>query len=181
MKLNIGCGLKRPEGFINVDADPDVKPDVLCDLARDRWPFEDNSMAEGICSHVMEHVGPGFFHFLQEMYRVSAPGCRIKVAVPHPRSDLFLRDPTHVRPILPDMMIMFSKRQLASEAKRGVLLTPFAHKLGVDFYIDKAFYVLNPNMSPALKQSIQSRFQEFEQHYNNVVWEIQFEMEAIKE
>lgn len=36
MKINIGGGLKRFEGFVNVDADPNTKPEYLHNLEKDK-------------------------------------------------------------------------------------------------------------------------------------------------
>ena len=41
LKLNLGCGDKKHEGFVNVDLHGD--PDVRCDLSQFPWPFEDSS------------------------------------------------------------------------------------------------------------------------------------------
>jgi len=41
MKINIGGGLKRFEGFVNVDADPNTKPEYLHNLETEKLPFEE--------------------------------------------------------------------------------------------------------------------------------------------
>ena len=46
MKINIGGGLKRFEGFVNVDADQNVKPEYLCNLETEKLPFEDSTVEE---------------------------------------------------------------------------------------------------------------------------------------
>jgi|GEM_PF-1906114 len=40
LKLNIGCGFNKIDGYVNVDAFPDCSPDVLWDLETTPWPFE---------------------------------------------------------------------------------------------------------------------------------------------
>ena len=42
MKLNLGCGFDKREGFINADHYPACEPDVLMDIEQVPWPFEDN-------------------------------------------------------------------------------------------------------------------------------------------
>jgi SAM-dependent methyltransferase len=54
MKVNIACGRQRLLGFVNVDADPWVQPDVVAvpmDL-----PFEAGSVAEIHAAQVLEHL-----------------------------------------------------------------------------------------------------------------------------
>ena len=46
LKLNLGCGNQRPDGFVNVDASARCKPDILHNLETFPWPFDDNSVAE---------------------------------------------------------------------------------------------------------------------------------------
>lgn len=44
MKLNLGCGDKKYDGYVNVDLHG--SPDVTCDLSVFPWPFEDASAEE---------------------------------------------------------------------------------------------------------------------------------------
>ncbi len=46
MKINIGGGLKRFEGFVNLDADPNTKPEYLHNLETEKLPFEDSTVEE---------------------------------------------------------------------------------------------------------------------------------------
>lgn len=55
MKLNIGCGNHRaPEPWINVDIQPDLEPDVVASITA--LPFDDDSVTDIYCGHVLEHV-----------------------------------------------------------------------------------------------------------------------------
>lgn len=157
---------------------PAFNPDVLCDLGKDRWPFEDSTVDEAIASHVMEHLpGESFFHFLRELYRVCAPGAKIRVVVPHPRHDIFLFDPTHYRPITATMLSMFSKK-VVDEAAGG--LTPFAYLHGVDFDTVSVVYGIDGKLPPDMLAKVQANLAFYEKHVNNVVIEIHMELEAVK-
>ena len=47
MKLNIGGGLKRFDGFLNVDADPLTKPDYLVNLETEKWSLPSSPTSNG--------------------------------------------------------------------------------------------------------------------------------------
>jgi hypothetical protein len=184
MKLNIGSGRKRLEGYVNIDMNPKLNPDLVCNLASEGWPISDGIVTEGVCSHVMEHLPntpEPFFHFLRELYRVCANGAVIHVAVPHPRNDLFFRDPTHVRPILPDMLVPFSKRQHAEEWARGNMLHPWHEEIGVNFDVGNPYYILDERALKLNPPPSPENFAMYEAHYFNIVFEIQFTLTAVKE
>jgi len=91
MKLNLGCGQNKLQGYVNTDREPAVKPDVLMDLEKFPWPFEDDSVDEVVAFHVLEHVGATsemFVRIMQELYRVCRAGAEVRIAVPHPRGGM---------------------------------------------------------------------------------------------
>ncbi len=53
-KINLGCGYDHRRGYLNVDVDPRVKPDLVHDLLKP-LPFSDDSVAEIILQDVLEH------------------------------------------------------------------------------------------------------------------------------
>ena len=79
MNLNLGCNDLPLEGFINIDIDPSVNPDVVADSME--LPYPDNSVDEIYAGHLLEHVtSPD--KALKEWYRVLRPGGRITITVP---------------------------------------------------------------------------------------------------
>ncbi len=57
MKLNLGCGDKILEGYVNVDVVDEragAVPDINCDIS-DLSIFEDNYAEEILAVHVVEH------------------------------------------------------------------------------------------------------------------------------
>lgn len=97
----------------------------MWDLESFPWPFDDNSADEIVMRHSLEHMGASadvFFSIMKELYRISAPGAKILIAVPHPRSDGFAGDPTHVRPINPAILSLFSKKNNREWKDLGSLL-----------------------------------------------------------
>jgi len=81
MKLNLGSGAERFDGFTNVDL-YDETADIRADIVE--LPFEDNSVDEIICYQVIEHVPYNKSQqVLDEMYRVLKPGCKAYVETPN--------------------------------------------------------------------------------------------------
>jgi predicted SAM-dependent methyltransferase len=97
-KLNLGCGDKILEGYVNVDVAESrrgLKPDVLCDLHA-LTPIADNSVDEILSVHVVEH----FWRWevvgvLKEWVRVLKPGGLMILECPNLLSACqeFLKDP----------------------------------------------------------------------------------------
>lgn len=56
MKLNLGCGHTHNEGYINIDANEEVKPDLLLNFASMPLPYEDGSVEEVTIFHTIEHI-----------------------------------------------------------------------------------------------------------------------------
>ena len=56
LKVHLGCGSKKIPGWVNVDCNPLVEPDVLNDIKTLEY-FEDGSVDVIYACHVLEHVG----------------------------------------------------------------------------------------------------------------------------
>ena len=81
-KVNLGAGVSDMKGWTSVDGNPLRWPDVWLDV-RNPWPFQSNSLAGIVTSHLLEH----FFdhelkHVLKEMHRVLIPGGFVRISVP---------------------------------------------------------------------------------------------------
>ncbi|MDJ0568162.1 MAG: hypothetical protein QNJ53_03870 [Pleurocapsa sp. MO_192.B19] len=141
LRLNLGCGIKRLDGYINVDRFGD--PDRLFDLETFPYPWENNSVAEIEMHHVLEHLGQQtatYLKIIQELYRICQPEAKIHITVPHHRSDRFFHDPTHVRPITSVGLSMFSKRNNRQWQAQGKAFTLLALYLDVDFELTQVKY-----------------------------------------
>jgi len=90
-KINIGAGGEKLPGFISIDIDPLVKPDIVRDIEKG-LPFDDNSVDEIKCSHTLEHIHDLLF-VLREFYRVCKNGAKITIIVPL----MDASDMTHIR------------------------------------------------------------------------------------
>ena len=112
MKLNIGSGLTRIDGFTNIDSVQctDSKgnkyTDIICDIEKEPLPFEDNSVDEIACYEVLEHLNNLIFA-MNEMWRVLEPGGILKGKVPGTWSGS-VADPTHKRIFVPESFDYFT-------------------------------------------------------------------------
>jgi ubiquinone/menaquinone biosynthesis C-methylase UbiE len=99
-KLHLGCGKTIKEGWINIDVIPLPGVDVVVDLDKCDTvplPFEESSIDEFLCSHLLEHLSHPL-DFMQELYRVAKPEAKAVFKVPYGSNDIAFEDPTHVRP-----------------------------------------------------------------------------------
>lgn len=185
MKLNLGCGHNKQPGYVNVDAAPECAPDQVWDLETFPWPWPDNSVEEALFVHSLEHMGADskvFLKLMQELYRVCTPGARVRIMVPHPRHDNFIGDPTHVRPITPQMLTLFDREENDRWQAGGFSNTPFAHYLGVDFKLTMRRLILDQPYRGQLERGEidEEKAMELVRSLYNVVTEIHIELTARK-
>lgn len=94
LKLNLGCGNTRRDGYYGVDRFPCAGADLLCDLERP-LPFAESSVDAFFLDNVIEHI-QDIPSLVAELVRVGKPGARITVVTPHFTSLSSWRDPTHI-------------------------------------------------------------------------------------
>ncbi len=181
MKINIGGGLTRPEGFVTIDIDVNANPDYVVDLEKDILPFEDNSVSEVRAFHVFEHIGSGYFHMLQELYRVCKHGAIIDIRVPHPRHEYFLNDPTHVRPITVEGLKMFSKKYNKHLSDTQGSITGLAYRFGVDFELVGFQLVPDSYYADIIKNSSEKELMRLSREVNNFFMEIYITLVVVKD
>ena len=185
LKLNLGCGGRKMAGFVNVDCVAACQPDLVVNLEQVPWPWENDSVDEIVLHHVLEHLGQRpetFLAIVKEMYRVCRDGARIEIVVPHPRSDNFLGDPTHVRPVTAATLVLFDQRRNRQWAAIGAANTPLGQICEVDFELVSATDEIEPEwFQKRQKGQISEEELAFAiRHYNNVVAEIRMVWRARK-
>jgi len=82
LRLNLGCGTKQFEGFVNVDKVQLPGVDAIADLEEKRWPWDDNSIEEIRAYHIIEHIREPY-DFVQECRRILKPGGILDLRFPH--------------------------------------------------------------------------------------------------
>jgi len=181
MKINIGAGNDKLEGFVSLDYDKKSNPDYCLNIEKDTFPFEDNTVEVVVAHHILEHLGDGYFHCLQELYRVCKHGAIIDVRVPHPRHDAFLADPTHRRPITPVGLQLFSKKfnQYCKEIDASSSL--LGEYFEVDFEIVDWSYIPEDKYREKLEGMSKDYVEEYINERNNIVKEIHVKLVVNKE
>lgn len=95
-KLNLGCANNHEPGWLNLDLNPAVHPDVVHDLESLPLPFLDASFDTVLGSHVFEHIR-NFVPLVEDIYRILAPGGYLIGITPYGSSDNAWDNPHHVR------------------------------------------------------------------------------------
>lgn len=82
IKLNLGSGNAKKDGFINLDNSNQYHPDLICDL-NNRIPFNDEAVSEIHASHVLEHLDPNKIdQIISDWWRVCHGCASITIIVP---------------------------------------------------------------------------------------------------
>ena len=123
LKLDLGCGKSKKEGFLGIDRRKFEGVDGVTDLTKKSWIFEqselgqvkllpvnvdgstgfvlpDGSVSEVHCSHFLEHLEhnqrqPERVRFMNELWRVLIPGGVATIVTPHWASNRAYGDFTH--------------------------------------------------------------------------------------
>ncbi len=96
MKVDLGCGLAKPKGYIGTDKVSLPGVDTVFDLEKRPWPFPSESVSELRASHVLEHIHD-LIAFMEEAHRVLVPHGLFEIIVPAWTSPGAFEDPTHAR------------------------------------------------------------------------------------
>lgn len=185
VKLNLGCGYRKLDGYINVDKFAAAQPDMLVDLEVLPWPFADNCATHVEMSHVLEHMGQESAKFLllmQELWRICVSQAVVTIRVPHPRHDNFLGDPTHVRAIIPETLQTFDQLLNRQAIASNNSVSSLGLYLGIDFQIAAVEYILDGRWQSRLdagELTVEQVF-EYSRSQNNVLAELVFNLVAHK-
>jgi SAM-dependent methyltransferase len=81
-KLNLGCGEFKKKGYINLDINKSVKPEVVHDLGKFPYPFKDEYFDLVEADHVLEHTEDPF-KTMKEIHRIMKHNATLIIRVPH--------------------------------------------------------------------------------------------------
>ncbi len=106
-------------------------------LSNEKW-FDPHDVGMGYSARAkqLENMQSGWFAFWSELYRVLAPGAQVYVLAPYAKSDDFLSDPTHTRPIT---------ERVLQHSMQPNLDAPFAYETGgINFAVKQITYGVTP-------------------------------------
>lgn len=94
--LNLGAGTDIKQGWTNVDIVELPGIDIVHDLNKLPWPFEDSSAEQVRAIDILEHLNDPVA-FITEAYRILKPGGRLFIQTPRYDADFLWIDPSHKR------------------------------------------------------------------------------------
>jgi len=93
--LALGSGKQKPrQDVVRLDLSAVVEPDVVWDLRKRPYPFENGSFSQIECFDVIEHLDD-IPAALEECHRLLKAGGVLKITTPHFSSSNSYIDPTH--------------------------------------------------------------------------------------
>ena len=161
MKLDLACGQKCKDGFRGVDISQHPAVAHVVDLFQTPWPFADHAVEEVWCSHFVEHT-PNLIGFMNELYRIMAPGAIATIIAPYYTSMRAWQDPTHLRAITDATFVYFD----ATWRKREGL---DHYPIRTDFEQIEVRHAIHPDWSASTSDEVRYAMK----HQWNVIEDIQ--------
>lgn len=116
LKIDLGCGSKKKEGYIGLDRIKYDGVDIVMNLGVNPLPFENDTVNEVYTSHFMEHLtAVERTYLMNELYRVMKVGSKITMIVPHWASARAYGDPTHQWPPIGEMWFYYLGKKWRDE------------------------------------------------------------------
>lgn len=81
-KLNLGSGRDYKQGWVNLDWNDLDKPDIVHDLNKFPYPFEEDTFDLIEANHILEHLDRPF-EVMRELHRILKSDGTLIVRVPH--------------------------------------------------------------------------------------------------
>lgn len=185
IRLNLGCGFRKKEGFVNADCSETCCPDVKIDLAVETWPWPDSSVAEVHFDLSLEQMGETRSQFLRvfkELYRVCRHEASVHILTLHPRHDDFVMNPLCAHPISPKFLGALSFQENMRQITDGLNHDKLSFDLGVNFVMAKTDLLLSEELEGQINQGTLTKEKILERmhHENNLCHGFRFELRAIK-
>jgi SAM-dependent methyltransferase len=118
VRLNVGCADNKVDGFLNLDMDERVRPDVQWDVETTPLPFADSTFDCILASHVLEHVHR-IIPLVYDFHRILKPGGHLIAVTPYGGSDDAWEAPQHVTYFTDKTWAYFSDRLYDAQQTAG--------------------------------------------------------------
>ncbi len=170
LKLDIGCGFNKKNGFIGIDRSAEVGADYVLDIEKEAFPFDDSTVSEIHCAHLVEHLSD-LISFMNECHRILKPDGVMTILAPYYTAIQASQDPTHVRYINERTFCYFTDEYLGNGAT-------FEYGINSKFEIESTSYSYINLWS---KPWIPKRVRRWARHHLfNVAVDITVVMKAVK-
>ncbi|SDA79221.1 Methyltransferase domain-containing protein [Butyrivibrio sp. INlla18] len=187
VKIDIGCGRRKQDGFIGIVNSPYSMADHVLDLNKDPLPFEDNSVDYVFSSHCLEHL-ENLEHILAEIYRVCKDRAQIFITVPYYQQSANFANIYHNNQIaFNEHTFRFFSSDEECDIPKEDWVTPSCQTWGLKYSansengieirtrkIEYIYYPEYENLSEEEKRRARKK-------YNNVVDIINYYLEVIKD
>jgi SAM-dependent methyltransferase len=181
LRLDLGCGPKKCEGFFGIDRRRFPGVDGVTDLTKKRWIFDqsqiggvtlvpasldgvsgfelpNDSVSEVHCSHFLEHLEhnqakPERVRFMNELWRVLIPGGQAKIITPHWASNRAYGDFTHADKPVSEMFYYYLNKswRKTNAPDNDIEFNPDGYTCDFDFELART---LNPDLNEKDKESM---------------------------
>jgi hypothetical protein len=131
MKLNLGCGEFKKEGYINIDKRKDANPDLILEIGIESFPQENGSVSEIYAHNSLEHF-PNFADVVSELGRISKNGCIWKITLPYATTYVYnVINPYHLSPFFTENTFRFwddiYRREQPDDFRLKIIKTDFTY------------------------------------------------------
>ena len=185
VKIDIGCGREKEEGYFGIDRFSMPGVDLTLDLERDRLPFCDNSIDHVVTYHALEHLRD-YSHIVKEVYRVLKPNAQFFVCVPYAYNSLNVANVYHLSRFNEHSFRFFSHEESCSALPEHLWKAHYARSWGLaqsdNSVLDCNFRLVKVEMDyePNYRLLDDVEKERARLAYNNVVHNICFYLQAIK-
>lgn len=92
--LDLGCGRNKCRGALGVDFNKNTDADIIHDLNKFPYPFDDNEFDKILINHALEHLD-NVVKVMEEIHRIAKPNALVLINAPYFTSIDAFADPTH--------------------------------------------------------------------------------------
>lgn len=94
IKIDLGCGKVKEEGFIGIDKIRHENVDIVFDLESSSWPLPDGCATLVMARNIVEYIEPRkFIQFMNEIWRILKIDGQLLILTPYSGNTAWHSDP----------------------------------------------------------------------------------------